>query len=244
MLKTTLFSCVSLVLLTVPVEAAKKKVVTEEQVEAMMDTIASVRKVSPIYPLHLITEGKTGFAIVEFTIDNTGHVMMPRVVEATEPEFGEALMADIEANEFLPPRFNGKAKSILTKQRYEFRGEAGLSDQEKMILAELKKPESWIFEADKLDAPLVAKFQPSPAYPFVADIEGISGEAVVEFFVDQTGRARFPKVVSASLKDFGWAAATAIARWKFQPPLKDGQKALVRTKVTVKFDVDSKKITW
>ncbi len=234
----------SLCFVDAPLFAAKKKEISDKQISEMMDNVASVRKVAPIYPLELLLEGKTGQALVQFTIDTTGQVMLPQILEATDPAFGEALVADIEANEFLPPRFNGKAKSILTKQRFEFKGEAALPEQEKLILAELKKTEPAILTVEQLESPLVPKHQPSPAFPFVADIEGLSGEAVVEFILDHNGRARFPKVVSASLKDFGWAAATAINRWKYLPSTKNGEKVFVRVVATVKFDNESKKITW
>jgi hypothetical protein len=79
---------------------------------------------------------KGGVVIVEFTIDNTGHAVWPRAVEAAELGFGEALMADIEANKFIPPRLNAKATTILT---------------------ELRNPNPWIFDADRLDATVVAK---------------------------------------------------------------------------------------
>jgi outer membrane biosynthesis protein TonB len=46
----------------------------------------------------------------------------------------------------------------------------------------------------------------------------------------------FPHIVSASHEDFGWAAATAVAQWKFAPPQKNGEKVEVRMKTQVLFD--------
>lgn len=65
-----------------------------------------------------------------------------------------------------------------------------------------------------LEVPLVAKHQGSPKYPFIAQNDGLSGETELELFLDQNSGARFPKIVSMSFKDFGWAVTTASARWK------------------------------
>ena len=50
------------------------------------------------------------------------------------------------------------------------------------------------------------------------------------------GRVLFPRIVSASHEDFGWAAATAVAQWKFNPPMRNGQRVDVRMVVPVMFD--------
>ena len=46
----------------------------------------------------------------------------------------------------------------------------------------------------------------------------------------------FPRIISATQEDFGWAAATAVAQWRFQPPTKNGQKVDARMTVPVLFD--------
>jgi hypothetical protein len=66
----------------------------------------------------------------------------------------------------------------------------------------------------------------------------------VEFYVDQNGKARLPKVISSSLTNFGWEAATGIARWKYQSPMKDGLTVCVRMNAIVNVDVDLVEITW
>ncbi|HEU5080242.1 MAG TPA: energy transducer TonB [Opitutaceae bacterium] len=203
-----------------------------------------VRRLSPVYPLDLLIKGRTGSAEVRFMVDYSGRPVMTSILNATNPAFGQALLADIESNEFMPPRVNGKPQLTLSGQKYIFDGEASLDPTEKRLLAELRKPMPAIVSVRELDKPLVQTRKDSPVYPFALQSDGLSGKAEVEFIVDRDGRVNFPKILSSTQEDFGWAAATAIARWRYTPPTKGGQKVDVRTSVVVKFDHTKGSVTW
>jgi TonB family protein len=64
-----------------------------------------------------------------------------------------------------------------------------------------------------------------------------SGQAVIEFVIDRDGRARLPRIVSASDEQFGWAAATAVSQWVFDMPRRNGQPVDVRVKIPFQFKV-------
>ena len=49
----------------------------------------------------------------------------------------------------------------------------------------------------------------------------------------------FPRIISATHVDFGWAAATAVLNWRYKSPMKNGAK--VDTRVTEKIVYDLKK---
>jgi TonB family protein len=66
--------------------------------------------------------------------------------------------------------------------------------------------------------------------------DGLTGQAEIEFIVDRDGRVLFPRIVSASHEDFGWAAATAVSQWRFNPPMRNGQRVEVRMSVPILFD--------
>jgi TonB family protein len=78
--------------------------------------------------------------------------------------------------------------------------------------------------------------QDSPVYPRALKDDSLTGQAEIEFIVGADGRVHYPRIVSATQEDFGWAAATAIAQWQFQPPTKDGKHVDVRMTVPVLFD--------
>lgn len=208
------------------------------------EVVSMVRKLSPVYPLDLLLKGKTGSAEVRFMVDYSGRPVMTSVLTATNPAFGQALLAEIESDEFMPPRVNGKPQLTLSGQKYIFDGEASLDPSEKRLLVELRKPMPAIVTANELDKPLALIRKDPPVYPFAPQSDGLSGKAEIEFIVDRDGRVNFPKILSSSQDDFGWAAATAISRWKYTPPTKGGQKVDVRTSVVVKFDHTKGTVTW
>ena len=62
---------------------------------------------------------------------------------------------------------------------------------------------------------------PTPSYPAEFARAGISGEAVVRFFVAADGGAKDPSTVSTTQEEFAAAVKTAVAQWKFK---SDGPK--------------------
>lgn len=208
------------------------------------ETVSMVRKLNPVYPLDLLLKGKTGSAEVRFMVDYSGRPVMTSVTSATTPAFGQALLADVESNEFMPPRINGKPQLTLSGQRYSFNGEAGLDPSEKRILAELRRPKPAIVPAGELDKPLVPTRKDAPVYPFALQSDGLSGKAEVEFIVDHDGHVCFPKILSSTQDDFGWAVATALTRWRYNPPTKGGQKVDARATIVMKFDHTKGTVTW
>ena len=59
--------------------------------------------------------------------------------------------------------------------------------------------------------------------------------ALIEFIVDREGHAQLPRIVSSSDADFGWAAATAVARWQYSAPTRKGKNADVFVRVPIEF---------
>lgn len=198
--------------------------------------VSMVRKLAPVYPLELLLKGKSGWAEVRFMVDYSGKPVMTTVAGASDRVFGRSLLAEIEANEFMPPRVNGQPQVTLSGQRYAFEAEANLDPAEKRVLAELRKPTPAILPATELDAPLSPMRREAPVYPSALLSESTSGRAEIEFIVTQEGRVVFPKIINTSHEDFGWSAATAISRWRYQPPSKGGQKVDTRTSIVINFD--------
>lgn len=206
-------------------------------------TPKSVRATSPVYPFELLTQGREGTAEVEFTIMYSGRAILASVVNASDPAFAKALLADIEANEFLPPRVNGQPKPTQGQIRYSFNGTAGLDPAARQILAELRKPMPGIPDANLLDKKPVANRQDQPAYPYSLQSDGTSGRAEIEVVVDRTGRVLFPRVVSATNDDLGYAAAAA-AHMRYQPGQKNGQPVDCRLTITINYDATKMAASW
>lgn len=206
--------------------------------------VQGARAINPVIPYEALLAGKSGSAEVDFTVGTDGRAILLSTERATDRAFAQALQADIEAIEFIPPRSNGQPQMTMTRESYAFPAKPALDAIAQEILIELRKPAPAIVPVGELDAKPEAIRQPPPAYPWALRGDSVSGEAVIEFVVDRNGRTLFPRIVSASHEDFGWAAATAVLRWRYKSPMKGGTKVDTRVTATVVFDINKASDMW
>lgn len=168
-----------------------------------------------------------------FTVLPSGAVTDVSVRETTHPDFGEALAAAVRACRFEGAIAHGVKVSTPLLRRYEFKLSSSPDDAaptpEHGMLARLQKGE--IGSARNLDSPLGPLYRVKPVVP-----EGAAtGKVSVEFVVDEQGRARWPRVIAAPSAELGWAAATAVSQWVFQPPLRAGKPNAVLARAPIVF---------
>ncbi len=94
-----------------------------------------------------------------------------------------------------------------------------------------------VLPAHLLDNPPAARYRAAPIYPFEAKREGLRGEVVVEFTVNERGEVLSPRVVSSSSPIFEEATLRAVSKWKFEPGRKDGRPVRFRMSVPVIFSL-------
>ncbi|MFT4045536.1 MAG: TonB family protein [Solimonas sp.] len=196
--------------------------------------------IPPVYPLELALQGITGSANVFVGVDPDGEVSEARVLEASQPAFGQALQAAMEAWRFDPARRkDGETTwaAFHNEQRFslsDFFG-PGISADAQRILRALKAGGAGIVDTAALDAPLQARFKAQPVYPRDLLQTRIGGRVRVEFFVDRNGGVQWPHVLSADNEALGWAAITAVARWRFDPPTSGGKPVDTKARVQIEF---------
>ncbi len=185
---------------------------------------------APVYPRARAAAGESGEAEVEFVIRADGRTEYVNVMSASQPEFGAALVAAVETWEFRPAVKSGEhvALTLRVHQRFAL-NETGDEPRVANALA------AGIASAKGLDRPLAPLWRIGPRYPAALLAEKPTGEAMIEFIIDRTGRARLPLVSSATHEAFGWAAATAISQWVFEPPMRNGEAVDVRVSIPVSF---------
>lgn len=194
---------------------------------------------APVYPYDLLLRNVKGKASITFAIDRQGRPHLVKILSASLPEFGAATAAMIEAWRFEPARKNGKPCWCILRRDEEFDRDAEdfpINESAERLLRELGKTPCPILANFKgLDQPLKGRFTPNPVVPDAVITSGAKAEAVVEFVVDHAGHAQLPRIISASSPDFGWAAATAVGRWQYTTPSKNGRPADVRVRVPLVF---------
>jgi len=196
---------------------------------------APLRLTDPIFPFDDLVAGEGGSATVEFVVAENGVVRDVRVREASKPEFGEALRAAIACSAFDAAMKHGVGTAVSLVRHVNFPAVAkdAKDDGDSQVrLVSLCRAHA-VASARGLDGKLSPLYRVAPVLPDGA--EGEKGQAVVEFVIDRDGRARVPRVVSATQPELGWAAATAISQWLFKAPTRKGQPTEVRVQMPFTF---------
>jgi TonB family protein len=193
--------------------------------------------VDPVYPYDLLLAGTEGEAAADFVISAKGAVASVTVREATQPEFGRALAAALECCFFEPAMKSGDGVSVRATRRQKFSlaasGEAAAPVAR--LVERIRTGDADALKAKGLDARLNPRFRQSPVFPAQLRAEKLRGQAEIQFIIDRAGRCRLARVVSASREEFGWAAATAVERWVFDPPKRGGETVDVRVNIPFEF---------
>jgi len=199
---------------------------------------------NPVYPFELARDGVEGKAKIVMQIGANGRIIRTRVVEATHPEFGLALIAAAESFEFEPAlRDNKPCESLLTFElRFvEWSGAAGTvslgNESSDLLRLEKKKPQSFV-PGKELDAPLKPISRRAPGFPPSAKVA--EGEAIIEVVVTKEGLVRLPRIVSATDPAFGYAAMQAAIHWRFEEPLSKGKAVNTHAQIPFRFTVKGK----
>jgi TonB family protein len=194
-----------------------------------------IKAVDPVYPYDLLLAGKEGSASVEFTVTGGGAIRDVHVREASDPAFGAALVAAMLAWQFEGATVHGQGTDVTLVKHADFKAvpkdaTADAADWQARLVALLRKDS--IGGGRGLDERLMPIYQAVPVPPEGAETKT---QVQVEFVIDRDGRARLPRVTSATNEAYGWAAATAISQWIFKAPTRGGKPTEVKVQVPLVF---------
>ena len=195
--------------------------------------------VDPVFPYDLLLAGTEGEAVAGFEIQADGRVGSVTVREATQPAFGRALAAALECWFFRPAHKDGSKVPVPATMQHKF----GLTEADGMrpavaqLADRVRNNDTEGMGARGLDARLNPRSRELPVYPAQLLGEKPAGAAEIAFIIDREGRCRLARIVSATHELFGWAAATAVERWVFDPPKRGGQPVEVRVTIPIQFDL-------
>ena len=75
----------------------------------------------------------------------------------------------------------------------------------------------------------------APSYPYTLKAEGVDGEVLVDFWVDEKGAVHDPVVRSSTRREFEEPTLVAVSKWRFAPGMKDGKTVRFRMTLPVRF---------
>lgn len=193
----------------------------------------------PVYPSALLRSGTSGSAKVRVRIGAGGQASALELLEASHPDFGQATLAMLAAWRFDPAAAATPRGDLVWEQTFNAAkpAEAGVPASATRLMDRLALGGADIAGAGQLDGPLRPVLRVEAAVPQALRGARSDAQAVVNFYVDETGRVLLPELVStpdnASDSAFGWAALTAVNRWRFEPPRRQGQPTTARGQVTL-----------
>jgi TonB family protein len=201
----------------------------------------------PVYPFDALIHNRTGAANLKCLVDKDG-LLIRATAESGDPDFVGASVAFIEAMALdVPPgtKRDDEGRAIVP---FEVVYDLGKCDGKntlmscppksaRRILAALQKdPSGKQFSTLKsLDGPVTPLVQKEPFFPAMLRGKVKQGQALIEFFIDQTGHSVLPNTISATDDAFGYSACQAISEWRFKPPLRGGKPTDVRVRIPINF---------
>lgn len=200
-----------------------------------------------VYPRELLEKNIKGFAVMDFLIDPSGRPRRIEVRKGSRPEFGAAAGAMIAAWRFSPAMKNGKLTwtSLSFKQAFDnVDRDSPVNPATKRLLKELASPKSsLVADVSQLDAAPQLRYQAEPTLSDELVKARLPWSAVIEFILDRDGHIQMPRVVKTDNANFGWAVATAVNRWIYTPPTKDGKPVDVTMQVSMEYDALENRFT-
>ena len=172
------------------------------------------------------------------SVDEKGTLTDAMVTRYTHPEFGSEALRTLRSWRFYPARKNGVPVSVRSELRLSFEStgqimtlDAGSTLQQ--LTAFSYRPEfvERLCSPTQLDRVPAPTETVSPRHPGRApngQIEG--GRAILDFIIDERGVPRMPVLISSTSQSFANAAADALSRWRFTPPVRNGRPIAVQVR--------------
>jgi TonB family protein len=203
-----------------------------------------VRTEKPQFPVRMLKEGVThGSARVLVHVDATGTITDQLVVASSRAAFAEEAQRVLGTWTFEPARIAGALSDSILDLTFRF-DVSEVVYVEKFGTAETPAAEdelpfeyhaSSLDDLDQMPKPLAIT---SPVYPEEWRVQGIVGRTTIQFYIDETGRVRFPSVLKADHDNLGALAAAAVRQWRFAPPTSQGKPVLVRARQVFSFGLE------
>lgn len=217
-----------------PAMAAPRVPATERQ------SLKIIQTVEARFPWMLSQQGITeGWASIAITVDSEGNLLDALPVSYTKRAFAEAAVDALRTWRFEPTRIRGVAVGTQVELMFNFQavGVVMTFDINRYLDRFIEQaPEykpSTLRELDRVPTPITA---PAPLYGGDLADKGVTGQAVVEFYIDETGTVRVPAVLSADFEELGILAIAAVETWKFEPPTSNNHPVLAKVRQTFWFN--------
>lgn len=214
----------------------------EDPARIVIEEVAPIAGEEARFPATMRAIGvKDGNVSLVVAVDEKGSVSDLFVVEATRRAFAQSALKAVGSWRFNPATYNGQPFPSTIRIDMDFKPDRTLRWHT------LKGPvETNIAQRDQHERPVTAvSLEQLDSIPLPISLvepeRWEQGQATIEFYIDELGNVRCPKLVSGTNLDFGRATLQAVSQWRFQPPIAQGE--LTNTLVLQTFHLVDGKLT-
>jgi periplasmic protein TonB len=208
------------------------------------NTTCKIHRTTPVrYPVSLMRDGVShGEARVLINIDASGKLTESMILGYTHRPFGEAALAAVNEWRYEPARYNGETAGTVADITFRFEVD-GILLVERVGVPHFQQNETFdtsytykphgLRTLDGIPTPIQVT---QPIYPKEWIDQGVRGNVMVDFYIDETGAVRMPSVANTQNPLLAATAAAAVREWRFSPPLRKGRPVLAHCQQVFKFE--------
>jgi len=197
----------------------------------------------PIFPETMIASHRNGGqARIVISVDADGKLREWLAVAYTDRAFADQAVSALKEWSFEPARWRGEPVSVSVTLTFDFEvkgvvisttGSESLDAQLNALLGDARAfTPCTLRELDRIPVPLHSV---APSYSKDLSDKGVTGEVIVEFYIDEEGTVRMPCVVDRPDRALANLAIDAVQQWKFEPPTRNGRPVLVHVRQLFRF---------
>jgi TonB family protein len=197
-----------------------------------------IRTVEPEFPPALLQQSiYEGEARVVLMIDFEGKLADWMITSFTHPLLAREATEALRQWKFEPARRTGEPIDVRMEMTFTFRaggmivslsGDDQFDHRRHLHRGPALQPK--LCRPSELDAPLQVLDSVAPMSPQSLGAKRATGRAVLDFYIDERGRARMPVVDTTDDEAFAKAAVEALSHWRFAAPTRGGLPVIVRAK--------------
>lgn len=193
----------------------------------------------PIFPRSALLEGRSGSVSIRFQVNPDGRVENAEAIGETDIDMQHAAIAAVYNFRFDPAKNNGKPVWAEVNMDFDFNesdeSHAAVGPFLESIRSLFLSDPGQIASPSQLDETLKPTVQLAPSLPsnIRATVKG--DEIRAACIVDRYGFVRLPYVVSDCDPVVGAVVVHALAAWRFEPPLRNGNAVDCRIVVPFRF---------
>lgn len=197
--------------------------------------------VSPVFPVRLLHDGVIrGQVQLMLEVDTLGQVADSLVTAYTHREFAEETLRAVRQWRFEPGRSEGRPVVSILSLTFNFETAGVVVLERYGTSSRLAPPSDDEYEYHAHGLPMLDRepapvHRPGPVYPKAWIEAGRTGTVTIDFFIDETGRARLPVIESPADVFLASAAVAIVKEWRFEPPTCQGRPVLARAQQTFVF---------